>query len=256
MAAPGSHRPADADGSRPVRRPAVRRRLVLAAAFVAVAFGAWRIVSPLVDGDDYAAVASIEQVATYQDPALLRRAWRLPVAARYAAGRYEFQANASFCGPTSVANLLRSIGRDATQRQVVDGTAYEPWFGVLPGGLTLDQLADLLRQRSGRPVQVVRDVDLAQFRAHLRRANDPRRRYLVNFHRGPLFGRGHGHFSPVLGYLEAEDLVLVGDVNAEYRPFLVASERLWRGTDTVDAATGLERGLLWIELVPGDESPR
>ena len=28
-----------------------------------------------------AAVASIEQVATYQDPALLRRAWRLPVAA-------------------------------------------------------------------------------------------------------------------------------------------------------------------------------
>lgn len=214
----------------------------------ALVLGAWRVAPSLLDGDEYVSVASIERLASYQDAALLRRAWQLPVAARYAAGRFEYQANASFCGPASVANLLRSIGRATTQRQVVDGTAYEPWFGVLPGGLTLDQLADLLQQRSGRPVQVVRDADLAQFRAHLRRSNDPQRRYLANFHRGPLFGRGHGHFSPVLGYLEAEDLVLVGDVNADYRAFLVASERLWRGTDTVDKATGLERGLVWIEV--------
>lgn len=71
---------------------------------------------------------------------------------------------------------------------------------------------------------------------------------IVNFHRGPLFGRGHGHFSPVLGYLAERDLVLVGDVNADYKPYLVPVERLWRGVDTVDDATGKKRGLLIADL--------
>jgi hypothetical protein len=82
----------------------------------------------------------------------------------------------------------------------------------------------------------------------LMRANDPARRYVVNFHRGPLFGRGHGHFSPILGYDLGHDLVFVGDVNREYRPFLVSSERLWNATNTLDSATGKNRGLLAVVL--------
>jgi len=77
----------------------------------------------------------------------------------------------------------------------------------------------------------------------VRDVNDPHLRFVVNFHRGPLFGRGHGHFSPLLGYVADRDLVLVGDVNPAYRPFLVSTERLWRATDTIDDATGKKRGL-------------
>jgi Phytochelatin synthase len=235
-----------------------QRRTLLWGVFAAVAllFGALAVrVGPLLFAPNhYAAVATIERRADYRDPALMAAAWRLPVAAAYRTRPYEYQANPSFCGPASVANLLRSIGVERSQTQVIDGTRYDPWFGVLIGGLTLDQLADVLRQASRRPVAVVRDPTLAQFRDHLRRANDPARRYIVNFHRGPLFGRGHGHFSPVLGYLVDRDLVLVGDVNPDYRPFLVSSEQLWRAVDTIDDATGKERGLLYLTVASSPSS--
>lgn len=202
-------------------------------------------IAPVVlEKNAFAGAASIESDARYRDPALMRSAWALPVARTYAAGGFEYQANQSFCGPTSVADLLRSTGRHIDQKQAIAGTRYNPVGGFLIRGLTLDQLADILAQRLGHPVQVVRDPSLDQFRGWMRKANDPGLRMIVNFHRGPMFGRGHGHFSPVLGYLEREDLVLVGDVNASYRPYLVSSERLWRATDTVDGDTGKERGLI------------
>jgi hypothetical protein len=75
---------------------------------------------------------------------------------------------------------------------------------------------------TGSNVTVLRDLDLAAFREHLRRANDPSRRYVVNFDRGVLFGTGAGHHSPIAGYLVDEDLVLVLDVNERYGPWLVS----------------------------------
>jgi len=192
----------------------------------------------------YEGVPSIEARLDYRDATLMTSAWQLPVARQYQAGGFEYQDNPSFCGPTSLANMLKSMGTATDQKKVIDGTALEPWFGILVGGLTIDELASLTRQRAGATVGIVRDPDLAQFRAWLRRSNDPRYRIIANFHRGPLFGRGHGHFSPILGYLEKQDLVLVGDVNSDYRPFLVSSERLWQATDTIDEETGKERGLI------------
>jgi hypothetical protein len=63
----------------------------------------------------------------------------------------------------------------------------------------------------------------------------------------PLFGRGHGHFSPVLGYLPAEDLVFVGDVNAHYLPSLILTRRLYEAQNTVDSSSHAKRGVLEIE---------
>lgn len=223
------------------------RLLIGLAVLVAVVAGAaWWVIFR--DDPRYAAVVSIERRADYRDAALMRRAWALPVAARYAALPYEFQDNPSYCGPTSVADLLHSLGQRADQHHVIAGTRYEPAFGILLGGLTLDQLADLLHQRSGRPVAIDRPPTLAAFRAVVAAANDPGTREIVNFHRGPLFGRGHGHFSPVLGYLPDRDLVFVGDVNARYRPYLVPTERLWRAAATPDPATGRPRGILVVRL--------
>lgn len=242
---------------RPPLRTFVRRLLILAAAAFAafLVLVAVKIGPLLLAPNHYAGTPSIELRSDYRDPALMRRAWEFPVARQYRRGGFVFQRNPSFCGPASVANLLRSMGVRADQREVIDGTRFDPWFGVLIGGLTLDELAELLATRLDRPVRIARNASLPQFRALLRRSNDPSVRIIANFHRGPLFGRGHGHFSPILGYLEAEDLVLVGDVNRDYRPFLVSSERLWRATDTVDQETGLKRGLI-IAVVGGDATRR
>lgn len=227
-----------------------RRKLLLALIAILVAIGAAAAltIGPLLlEPNRYAHVASIERRGDYRDPALLAAAWDLPVARLYRRRPYEFQNNQSYCGPASLANVLRSMGRPVTQRQAIDGSAFEPWFGVLVGGMTIEELATLTRERSGRRVAIVRAPSLAAFRAEIARTNDPARRYIVNFHRGPIFGRGHGHHSPLLGYLADRDLVLVGDVNADYRPFLVPTERLWRAATTIDSATGRARGLIRID---------
>ncbi len=200
------------------------------------------------DDPRYLKVASIEQRADFRDPALMRTAWALPVAARYTAIPYEYQDNPSYCGPTSAADVLHSMGRRIDQHQVINGTRFEPALGILLGGLTLDQEAALVHQRTGRPVSILRPAKLAEFRAAVARANDPAVREIVNFHRGPMFARGHGHFSPVLGYLADRDLVFVGDVNASYRPYLVPTARLFEAANTIDTTTGTSRGLLVVSL--------
>lgn len=199
----------------------------------------------------YAHVASIRQAKIFQDAAELDRAWSLPVASSYRAAGLEFQGNGSLCGPTSLVNLIRSTGGVASQETILEGAGAKTYFGYLPEGLTLDALADVARRRVGAErVHVLRNLDLAAFRAAMRDANDPSRRILVNFHRGPLFGTGGGHHSPVGAYLEHEDLVLVLDVNRAYQPWLVSTERLFEAVDTADASSGQKRGLLVIDVAP------
>lgn len=197
-------------------------------------------------------VVSIKTGAAYQAPTLLARAWQLPVAAEYARAGEVFQPNPSFCGPTSVANVLRSLGETrATPHQVLEGSGKCP-LGFCWGGLTLDELAEVVRGKLQPPavVRVLRGLSLDEFRQHLRQANTPQRRYIINFDRGPLFGTAGGHHSPIAGYLEQEDLVLVLDVNERYRPWLVPAERLYQAMSTVDSSSGLRRGLLLIEPRP------
>jgi len=190
-------------------------------------------------------VVSIATQASYQDAALLAEAFSLPVARTYSA--LVSQPNGSVCGPTSVANVQRSLGvRDATASRVLEGSGLCP-FGFCFAGLTLDELAALARVKTGKHARIERDASLAAFRNSLEKANDPARRVIANFDRGPLFGVRGGHHSPIAGYLVARDLVLVLDVNATYRPWLVSSERLYRAVRTVDSATGRERGLLVLE---------
>lgn len=188
---------------------------------------------------------SIERLPAYHDPVLMRRAWSLPVARLYRPD-FVFQSNPSICGPTSIADVLNSEGQRTTPTRVLDGSGIRSIFGLLPGGLTLDEEATLVRLRTHQPIAVLRGLSLTDFRREVAKSNDPARRIIVNFTRDRLFGRGHGHFSPVLGYLPERDLVFVGDVNANYRPWLTPVARLYAAQDTVDPASHAKRGLLEI----------
>jgi hypothetical protein len=222
-----------------------RRRVVLAIALVLVAMLGYfplraTLFAPHFD------VPSIAATPQYQDRALLARAWALPVAATFDQ-RVVSQSNGSVCGPASIANILRSLGvADASQGKVIDGSGH-CWTGLCIPGLTLDELAEVARKKTSKKVTVIRDITLDELRVHLRRTNDPSRRYLVNFHRGLLFGKGVGHHSPIAGYLESDDLALVLDVNGSFGPWLVSSERLFRAMDSIDSSSGKKRGLLVFE---------
>ena len=190
-------------------------------------------------------VVSIRTAPEYQDAQLIERAWQLPVAASYRSSLV-YQSNGSVCGPSTLANVMRSRGRtNSSESAILDGSG-KCQLGFCFMGLTLDELAAVAR-RTGRRVTVLRDLDLARFRAELAHANDPDRRYTINFHRGPLFGSGGGHHSPIGGYLADRDLVFVLDVNESYHPWLVSTERLFGAMDTVDEQSGLKRGMLLIQ---------
>jgi hypothetical protein len=101
------------------------------------------------------------------------------------------------------------------------------------------------RSHTRRRVTVLRDLTPEAFRDILRQSNDPARRYIVNFSREAIFGAGVGHHSPIGGYLEAQDLVFVLDVNSNFRPWLIERSRLFSAMDTLDGEK--KRGVLLIE---------
>ena len=151
------------------------------------------------------------------------------------------QSFTSICGPTSVANVLRSMGVRA---------ARNPLRGFGLRAMSLEQLATEAGDVVPAPwtVRAVRPATLDRLRAELRESNDERRRLVTNFARASLFGGGSGHHSPIGGYLEQEDLVFVLDVNAGFGPWLVSPERLFDAMNTTaDWTTGKTRGLARFE---------
>ena len=188
--------------------------------------------------------AQVIAVSVTRAPELLERAWRLPVAATFER-KVSWQSNGSRCGPAAIANAYRSLGDEANaEGKVLAGTP-RCWTGICFLGLTLDELAEVARANTSRRITVLRDLDEDQFREHMRRSNDPGRRYVVNFSREQIFDAGVGHHSPIGGYLEAEDLVFVLDVNSDYQPWLVERSRLFAAVNTFDG--NRKRGLLLIE---------
>ncbi len=186
---------------------------------------------------------SVREEMPFQNQTLLERAWALPVARSFPQPLVS-QSNPSACGPTSVANVLQSFKISSSPDAVAaHGTGC--FYGFCFAGLTLEQLATATRETNKNlTVSVIRPKTLEEFRALLRQSNALSDRFVINFNRYPLFGTGGGHHSPIGGYLEAEDLVFVLDVNANYRPWLVSSARLFEAMDTVDSSSGEKRGLL------------
>jgi Phytochelatin synthase len=182
--------------------------------------------------------------AVDRDPALLEKAWHLPVAAKYRR-TLEFQSNGSVCGPASLANVFRSLAEPAASEvSVLEGTGLcRTGYCLL--GLSLDQLAQVARRHTSRKVSVLRDLTPDAFRRELLRSNDPNLRYVINFSRRPIFDGGGGHHSPIGGYLEAEDLAFVLDVNRDFQPWLVSSAKLFGAMSMRDG--DIRRGLLRIE---------
>ena len=203
------------------------RRLLIMSSIIAALVGATAFELRPVRISRETIGASVTQTAD-----AVERAWRLPVAKTFNHQLFA-QSNLSLCGPASLANVFRSLSEPAkTESEVLAGTG-RCWTGFCPFGLSLDELT------------VLRDLTPNEFREHLRRSNDASRRYIVNFRRREIFGAGGGHFSPLAGYLENEDLVFVLDVNANFRPWLIERSRLFAAMNTLDGDK--KRGLLLIE---------
>ena len=181
--------------------------------------------------------ASIRSNPAFQRRELIEKAWALPVAKLYAP--LLSQGFNAICGPTSVANVLRSMGVS---------TGRNPFRRFGMRAMSLDQLSSESAEvvPEGWRVSSVRPRTVDEARAQLRLSNDPGHRYVSNFSRAPLFGGGGGHHSPLGGYLEDEDLAFVLDVNSGYGPWLVDAERFFDAMNTSEWS-GPTRGLARFE---------
>lgn len=120
-------------------------------------------------------------------------------------------------------------------------------------GFTLEELTEMIRVRTGLQAQWFRagtgegQHGYEDFLAALRadRAN-PGDHLIVNFSQASLAGEGtgRGHFSPIAGFSETDDMVLVLEVRGDRELFWVSPRELYSAIETVDPVCGLNRG--WI----------
>ena len=153
----------------------------------------------------------------------------------------------SFCGPASIATILRAYG----VKNVDQTTLFPSFSGKLKAfytGLTLAEL-DALAKSSGLRTRLVYadELSVEAFRERLK-ANLEREGVfvLVNYDRRVLKQDGMGHISPVAAYDPRRDAFLVLD-EASYRyPFTwVPASLLYAAIHT--EADGGFRGVLFIE---------
>jgi len=176
---------------------------------------------------------------------------------------FETEERQTFCGPTSLAIALDSMGITAptppaffpyhllTQDTVFtpQNLAVKSYARVEASGLTLDELGKFATNL-GVATDVIHAADLAPdaLRSRLRAAlSDMDKRVIVNYSRVALGQEGGGHISPLAAYDAESDSFLVLDVaRYKYTPAWVSYDLLLAGMRLVDPDSRLSRGALIV----------
>lgn len=133
----------------------------------------------------------------------------------------------------------------------------EPLDIVRLKGITMDKLACLSRCNGAiTNVHYGNEMSIEEFRQHVRLVcsmmdgnGSPIRNtvMLASYGRAVLNQTGTGHFSPIGGYCEEEDMVLILDVaRFKYPPHWVPLQLLHEAVNTTDTETGLSRGIIMM----------
>ncbi len=164
------------------------------------------------------------------------------------------------CSAASAVIVMNSMqpGRNYTQNGLfVPETAHIITQDVvLREGICLEQMADLIHDRSGLETEIhyagsgESECDHSAFVEHLKknRAN-PDDQIIVEYSVAYLQGLGThgGHSSPVADYNEEEDMVLVLEVKLwPGKPFWISSKDIYAAMDTIDTACDKRRGWLVV----------
>ncbi len=178
------------------------------------------------------------------------------------AEQHHTQADPAFCGLASLVVALNALAIDP-------GRLWKGpwrWFSeeqldccvplpqVQAQGLTIDELACLatcngasarLERAESSSVQALRNAVAESSRAGASPV------LIASYSRRLLGQTGGGHFSPLAGYHEAQDRVLILDVaRFKYSPHWVRIDDLFRAMLDVDAVTSRSRGWLELERAP------
>lgn len=216
-------------------------------------------------------VASFVACAAHADPVYLPTPAGTERFARSAAnssalrmlGYADTERHQTFCGPTSLAIAMNSLGlNDPTPEGfypyhlVTQDSVFTPanqsiksYENVEKNGLTLDQLAQFSINLK-LPASALHAADLSaeDMRTRLIAAlGQSDSRVIVNFSRAAIGQEGGGHFSPLVAYDRASDSFLILDVaRYKYPPAWVSFKDLDASMRTEDPTSRLSRGVLIV----------
>ncbi|CAL5224629.1 g7346 [Coccomyxa viridis] len=179
--------------------------------------------------------------------------------------QYRTQDEPSFCGLASLAMVLNTLQIDPRRawkgpwrwfhEEMLDCCL--PIAHVVEGGIVLDQAACLARCNGAR-VELHRagSFSLEEFREAVRETSTSETEHLIaSYSRKEFLQTGDGHFSPLGGYHEDKDMVLILDTASfKYPLHWVPLESLFRAMQQIDPVTSKARGFLRMGAQPRLES--
>ncbi|XP_077250759.1 glutathione gamma-glutamylcysteinyltransferase 1-like isoform X2 [Tasmannia lanceolata] len=170
---------------------------------------------------------------------------------------FQTQSEPAYCGLASLSVVLNALAIDPGRKwkgpwrwfdeSMLD--CCEPLEKVKSKGITFGKVA-CLAHCAGANVEAFRtnQTTIDDFRQHVITCSSSEDHHLItSYHRGLFKQTGTGHFSPIGGYHAGRDMALILDVaRFKYPPHWVPLSLLWEAMETIDEATGYQRGFMLI----------
>ncbi|KAJ3122050.1 hypothetical protein HK098_003146 [Nowakowskiella sp. JEL0407] len=172
--------------------------------------------------------------------------------------QYLTQGEPAYCGLGTLCMVLNALEIDPGRvwkgpwrwfdESMLD--CCRPLEDIKKDGVTLSEFACLARC-NGLKAEVKRahEVNREKFLEDIKIAcRDPNNFMVVSYDRGTLGQTGTGHFSPIGGYNETNNMVLILDVaRFKYPSYWVSVDILWESLQPHDTKTNKPRGYVMLE---------
>ncbi|GAA5973931.1 hypothetical protein JCM11641_001227 [Rhodosporidiobolus odoratus] len=186
------------------------------------------------------------------------------------AGSLETQQDPAFCGLGTLCSILNALEVDPQRKwrgawRWYDQTMLDccrPLSSISTVGITLSEFTCLarcngLRARTVSPLleqgEREREEGIKRFREDLRRVSRGEGAMAISYSRKTLGQTGDGHFSPVGGFSEEDDMVLILDVaRFKYPSYWLPVSLAYDSMLPIDKATGHPRGYVLLDVAANE----
>lgn len=216
-------------------------------------------------GNQYKPYPNLKDESYYHDTTLIESSYKLGVAKYYAVQKIIFQPISGYCGYATLNTVFASIAVQQNKFPLDNGILHYYQTNYISDHammLLLDQLKSkhILSEQLGiARYENLCGADYNIFLSHIHQLNNPQYRYIMYWHRSPLFFcdstidkryqyQTTVHWSPIVSYDKSNNLVMVLDVNEDYSEFLVTPERLYDAVNINDFVRGGKMGLIRLIL--------
>ena len=166
------------------------------------------------------------------------------------AAQFRTQDEPAYCGLSTLVMVLNALSVDPGKVWKGPWRWYHedmldcciPLSVAVKTGITLYEFS-CLAKCNGLDAEMVHVTDLAsidEFRNTIKRISQSENQVLVSSYSRAILGQsGSGHFSPVGGYHDGHDMVLIFDVaRFKYPPHWLPLSLLWKAMQGLDSKTG------------------